>query len=179
MKRYIRRVNAAENIYGMSVDRKFLLGKLEGFAEVIKEHILKIVTAHQTGNAQFIDKWIGDIGKAVFNVSKYSVDGRKRLDADTYRYNLFDTVFGDERQDMEFHLEDFKEDYAEYSNFEINNDMINAMFGIVREFREIIPNMISEWNGVKGIPITHTKSVLRPIVSKYISFEIGKDNWCK
>ena len=179
MKRYTHRINATENIYGMSVDRSFLIGRLEGYANVLFEHILKIVTAHRTGNAKFIDKWIGDIGKAVFNSSKYTIDGRKRLDADTYRTKLFGEVFGTEKLDMEYHLEDFKEDYVEYSNFEIDDELVSTLYAVETELRELIPNMISEWDGVKGIPIEHTKTVLRPIIRKYIPFETGKDNWYK
>ena len=72
MKLFRRNNQNAEPIYGMSVKREFLIGKLQGYAEVIKEHILKIVTANLTGNGKFIDKWIGDIAKAVFNASKYT-----------------------------------------------------------------------------------------------------------
>ena len=176
MKLY-RRSNTP--IYGMSVDRKFLIGKLEGYAEVIKEHILKIVTAKRTGNDKFIDKWIGDISKAIFNASKYTINGHKRLDVDTYKAELFDTVFGDEKQDMEYHLEDFQEEYPEYANFDIDDDIVTIMFAIVTELRNMLPSMIAEWNGDKGIPIPHTKSKIRPVIQKYISFEVGKDNWCK
>ena len=178
MKRYIRKINATENIYGMSVDRKFLMGKLEGYADVIFEHILKIMAAPQTGNAKFIDKWIGDISKALFNVSKYTIKGNKRLTADVYKHELFDKTFGNEELDMMYHLEDFRDEYPEYSDFEIDDTMVKNLFNIITELREIIPPMIAEHTG-DGIRIPKFKSIIRPIVNKYIPFETGADNWYK
>lgn len=175
MKRYIR--GNEEYIFGMSVERGFLIGKLEGYAEVIFEHIMKITVAHPTGNAKFIDKWIGDIGRAVFNSSKYTLDKNKRLDAEVYEQELFASQFGTTLQDMKYQLEDFKDDYAEYSNFDVSDELAKILFGIVTDLRKLIPNMIAEHKGSKGIPIAHTKTQIRPIVRKYIDFKIGEESW--
>ena len=125
------------------------------------------------------DKWIGDIAKAVFNASKYTLKGNKRLSADVYADRVFDSVFGDEKQDMMYHLDDFRDDYPEFADFEIDDDMVDNLFNIVSELRVLIPNMIAEHKGSDGLHIPHTKSIIRPIIRKYISFDVGKDNWYK
>lgn len=171
MKRYI---------YGMSVTRSFLLGKMEGYSEVIQEHILKIVTAHQTGSAKYIDKWIGDTSRAVYNVSKYTIGNKnKRLSAEAYEKFLLDSIFGNSEQDMKSSLEDFKQYYPEYSNFVIDEDLTKVLFNIVKDLRQLIPSMIAEHTDSEGIPIPQIRNELRNLIHKYIDFDSGEDNWRK
>lgn len=171
MKRYI---------YGMSVTRGFLLGKMEGYSEVMQEHILKIVTAHQTGNAQYIDKWLNDISRAVYNVSKYTIGNKnKRLSAEAYERYLFDSIFGNSEQDMKSSLEDFKHYYPEYSNFIIDDDTVEALFKIVMDLRQLVPVMLAEHKDNEGIPIPQIRNELRNVTHKYIDFDSGEENWCK
>lgn len=177
MKRYIR--NAAEYIFGMSIERKVLVDKLPGFAEVIFDHIMKIVIAPATGNIQFVDKWTGDIGKAVYNASKHTVDGNKRLPAKVYAEGLFDSVFGTTNQDLINLLEDYRDDHPEFGKFEINQEMIKNLISIVKELRVMIPTMIAAHKGKNGIPIPHTKAKVGQIVQKYIPYKSGKENWYK
>lgn len=176
MVRYMR--SGDDYVFGMSVDRKYLMGKLEGYADLIFEHLLKIMAATQNGNAKYIDKWVGDISKALFNVSKYTIKGNKRLTADIYKHELFDKTFGDAELDMMFHLEDFRDDYPEYSDFEIDDTVVKNLFSIVSELRNTIPNMIAEHTG-DGIRIPKFKNVVGRIIKKYIPYESGADNWYK
>jgi hypothetical protein len=169
MKRYI---------YGMSVTRSYLIGKMEGFSDVVYEHIMKIVTSEGTVNAKFIDKWINDISRALYNVSKMTLTNKcKRLDAQTYDKYLFNNHFGDAKYDMKYHLEDFQEEYPEYSDFEITDHMVNNLFSIVSEIRNTIPAMIAEHKGTEGLPIPKFRTTLRSIFSKYIDFRVGEENW--
>lgn len=169
MKRYI---------YGMSVTRGYLIGKIEGYADVIQEHTLKIVTAEQNGNLKFVDKWINDMSRAIYNISKYTIGNKnKRLDSQTYANYIFGDHFGSERYDMKHLLEDFQDDYIEYSNFTIDADMVNTLYQVVSEMKNTIPEMIANHDGHEGIPIPKICKVLREIFMKRISFKIGRDNW--
>lgn len=169
MKRYI---------YGMAVTRSYLIGKLEGYSAVIYEHLMKIVTSEYTPNAKYTDKWINDISRALYNVSKMSLTNKcKRLDASTYDKYLFSSHFGNAEYDMQHHLEDFQEEYPEYSNYEVTAHMVGNLFNIVKEIRSTIPTMIAEHKGTEGLPIPRFCSVLRSIISKYIEFKVGEDNW--
>ena len=170
MKRYI---------YGMSVTRSYLIGKMEGYADVISEHILKIVAAENTANAKYIDKWINDISRAVYNVSKMSLTNKcKRLDAATYDKYLFSNSFGTDKYDMKHSLEYFKEDYPEYT-VTITDHMVNCLYSTVSDIRATIPEMIANHKGTEGIPIPQIRNTLRSIVRTYIEFDYGEDNWHK
>ena len=169
MKRYI---------YGMSVSRGYLIGKLEGYADVIQEHILKIISAQQNNNIKYTDKWIGDISRAIYNVSKYTIGNKnQRLSADMYKKYLFDSKFGTDQYDMQCLLEDFQEDYPEYADFTIDTQAVNSLNYIVRDMENIVPAMIAEHTDKEGIPIPRIHNTLRNIFRKYIDFSSGADNW--
>ena len=170
MKIYIR---------GMSVSRSFLLGKLEGYADVIEEHILKIVTAEPNGNTKYVDKWINDIARAIYNISKYTLAKGKRLDANTYKQYIFDEHSGTTKQDMKYILEDFKNFNVEYSNFEPTDEMAEMYFNIVEDLKAQIPQMLADIKGNDGVPIPNVVGILRRVFLKYISFTTGRDNWGK
>lgn len=158
-------------IYGMSVTRGFLLGILEGCSEVIQELTLKIVTAQQNGNIKFTDKWIGDISRAVYNVSKYTIDNKnQRLSADMYKKYLFDSKFGTDPYDMKCLLEDFHESYPEYADFTIDTKSVNILNYIVRDMENVVPDMIANHTDREGIPIPKIHNTLRSLFGKYIYF---------
>lgn len=165
-------------IYGMSVSRSYLIGKIEGYADVIQEHTLKIVTAQQNGNIKFVDKWINDLSRAIYNISKYTIGNKgKRLDSDAYRQYMFGNHFGIDKIDMKHLLEDFHDDYIEYANFTIDNTMIDTLYSVVNEMKSIVPDMIASHKSTEGIPIPEIRKVLRSIFLKYINFKIGRENW--
>lgn len=157
-----------KRIYGMSVSRSYLIGKLQGYANVIYEHIIKIVTAPKTGNIQYVDKWIGDISKAIYNASGFTLDKGKRLSAKVYQEELFDSMFGNTEHDILLQLEAFQDDYPEFGIFEVDEELAKTTLNVVSELRELIPNMIAEHKGNKGILIPTVKSQIGQIVRKYI-----------
>ena len=163
----------------MSVTRSFLLGKLEGYADVIEEHLLKIVTAEPNGNTKYVDKWINDMARAIYNISKYTLAKGKRLDSDTYKKYIFDNHYGTTQQDMKYILEDFKDFNVEYSNFEPTDEMAEMYFNIVEDLKAQIPQMLADHKDNEGIPITQIVSALRKIFLQYLTFTTGRDNWGK
>ena len=164
-------------IYGMSVTRSFLLGKLEGYADVIEEHILKIVTAESNGNTKYVDKWINDISRAIYNISRYTLAKGKRLNSETYRKYIFEDHYGTTVSDMKYILEDFKEFNVEYANFEPTDELAKMFFNIVNEMQNQIPQILADIKGSDGVPIPNIVSILRKIFLKYITFTTGRDNW--
>lgn len=181
VKRYIR---SSESIYGMSFTRKFIIGKMTGYGNVISEHIIKCVSQDGTQNAIHIDTWLYDISKAIYNISSFTVDtGNKRLKSRDYQKGLFDDVYGTSIQDMKCILQEWqfwwgRSDKTAYlADFDITDNMCRTAYQLVSELRSVVPEWISSYRGKDGIPISETRQNLRSIFSKYLTFKTGENNW--